>query len=174
MTALLDPIQTAFQRSEASLFENIDKAVSLISATWMETHEVWPKYTTDLGLEALLACYDATGSVSCLRHVERVWAYRHPPFDSLTAGNSYFTCLHYKTYLRTGDPRYVQGLVELADNWIHHAPRNKAGAIGHRSKPHGERFFQVLYRLWDMAHPSPAFLCHSVWQVGVAFRSVAP
>lgn len=144
MPALLEHSPSTTGNRGESLLERMNRAIGALSATWMKTHEVWPKYTTDLGLEALLACFDATGDKRYLKHVERVWRYRHPPFDSLTAGNSYFTCIHFETYLRTGDAHYVNGLVELAEDWIRNAPRNRSGAMGHRSSPRGAIFLDLL------------------------------
>lgn len=110
----------------------------------MKTHEVWPSYTTDLGMEALLACYDATADTNYLRHVEKVWEYRAPPAETLTPGNCYFTCLHYETYLRTGESRYVTGLVDLARDWLENGPRNCRGTLGHRKMPQGALFVDLL------------------------------
>ena len=122
----------------------VDEAIKSLSATGMETHEVWPAYSTDLGLEGLLLCFDATGDPRYLRHVEKVWDFRGLPSRSLTVGNSYFTCLHYETYMRTGDPKYVDGLVDLALDWQKLGPRDARGALGHRGTPRGAVFVDLL------------------------------
>lgn len=101
----------------------------------MHSGEHWPSYTTDLVLESLLALFDATGDRRYLHFVLRVWEFRGRPCDSLTIGNSYFTCLHAETYRRTGDPRFVEGLVEVADEWRRTAPRTSEGAVAHRNAP---------------------------------------
>jgi len=107
-----------------------------IAGRWMRSFEQWPSYTTDLVLEGLLALFDASGDRRYLDFVLRVWEFRGRPRESLTIGNSYFTCLHAETYRRTGDPRFVEGLVEVADEWRRTAPRTAEGAVAHR-KDHG-------------------------------------
>lgn len=122
----------------------LDRTMELLAARWMENHKLWPSYTTDLGMEALLAYHDATGKKACLDFVERVWHFRHPPSASLSVGNCYFTCLHFETYLRTGNEEYTRGLVELAENWMTGGPRNPQGALGHRGVPRGAVFADLL------------------------------
>ena len=108
---------------------------SRIAGRWMRSYEHWPSYATDLVLEGLLALFDATGDRRYLDFVLRVWEFRGRPRDSLTIGNSYFTCLHAETFRRTGDPRFVEGLIEVADEWKKTAPRTSEGAVAHRNAP---------------------------------------
>ncbi len=99
----------------------------------MRSCEHWPSYTTDLVLEGLLALFDTTGDERYLDFVLRVWEFRGRPRESLTIANSYFTCLHAESFRRTGDPRFVEGLVEIADEWRRTAPRTSEGAVAHRN-----------------------------------------
>lgn len=99
----------------------------------MAVRDRWPSYTDDLLLEGLLGLYDATGERRYLDGVLEVWAFRGRPRDSLTIGNAYFTCLHMETYRRTGDPRFLEGLVETAAEWRRTAPRVSDGAVAHRA-----------------------------------------
>ncbi len=108
-------------------------AASRIAGRWMRSCEHWPSYTTDLVLEGLLALSDASGDKRYLDFVLRVWNFRGSPRESLTIANSYFTCLHAETYRRTGDPRFVEGLVEVADEWRRTALRTEEGAVAHRN-----------------------------------------
>lgn len=110
----------------------------------MRSCEHWPSYTTDLVLEGLLALFDATGDGRYLDFVLRVWEFRGHPRDSLTIGNSYFTCLHIETFRRTGDPRFVEGLVEIANEWRRTAPRSSEGAVAHRNDPCGAVLLDML------------------------------
>jgi rhamnogalacturonyl hydrolase YesR len=110
----------------------------------MRLCEHWPSYTTDLVLEGLLALFDATGDTRHLDFVLRVWEFRGRPRDSLTIGNSHFTCLHLETYQRTGDTRFVEGLVRVAAEWRRTAPRTSEGAIAHRRDPFGAVLLDML------------------------------
>ncbi len=110
----------------------------------MKSHELWPAYTTDLILEGLLALYDATREVRFLDYVLKVWEFRGPPRNSLLIGNVYFTCLHAETHQRTGDPRFVDGLVDVAGEWRDTAPRTPEGAIAHRKDPRGAILLDML------------------------------
>jgi rhamnogalacturonyl hydrolase YesR len=110
----------------------------------MLSRKHWPSYTTDLVLEGILALYDATGEARHLDFVLGVWEFRGRPRDSLTIGNSYFTCLHAETFRRTGDPRFVEGLVEVADEWRRTAPRTPEGAVAHRKVPSAAVLLDML------------------------------
>lgn len=110
----------------------------------MHSSEHWPSYTTDLVLEGLLALFDATGDECYLEFVLRVWEFRGRPRVSLTIGNSYFACLHAETYRRTGDLRFVEGLVEIADEWRRTAPRTSEGAVAHRNDSCGAVLLDML------------------------------
>ena len=110
----------------------------------MLSREHWPSYTTDLVLEGILALYDATVDGRYLDFVLGVWEFRGRPRDSLTIGNSYFTCLHAETFRRTGDSRFVEGLVGVADEWRRTAPRTLEGAVAHRKAQCGAVLLDML------------------------------
>ena len=110
----------------------------------MRSPEHWPSYTTDLVLEGILALFDATGDRRYLNFVLEVWEFRGCPRDSLTIGISCFTCLHAETFRRTRDPRFVKGLVEIADEWMRTAPRSSEGAVAHRKDPSGAVLLDML------------------------------
>lgn len=106
-------------------------AASRVASRWMHSCEHWPSYTSDLVLEGILALFDATGDGRYLDFVLDVWDYRGCPRDLLTIGNAYFTCIHIETYHRTGDPRFVEGLVDVANEWRKTAPRTPEGVVAH-------------------------------------------
>lgn len=115
-----------------------------IALRLMGSAGLWPGYTVDLCLEALLEMHSSTGEARYLDHVLAVWAFRGCPRNSLTIENSYFTCLHLETFLRTGDPRFVEGLPGIAHEWRQTAPRTPEGAAAHRKEPFGAVLLDML------------------------------
>lgn len=115
-----------------------------VAGRLMASHECWPCYTEDLCLEALLNLYSATGDAGYLEHVHAVWKFRGNPRTSLLIGNAYFTNIHLETCRHTGDMRFVEGMVDLANEWRRTAPRTREGIVGHLGEPRGAVLLDML------------------------------
>ena len=113
----------------------------LIARTIMRDHKIFPSYKADLCLEGLLYLYDATKNGDYLNHVLRVWDFREKNNVAGLDPRILFTCLHFETYLRTGDSRFISVFKDEAYKWKSSVPRDKEGAICHHINPEAKRIF---------------------------------
>lgn len=131
-----------------------------IAARIMQDHRKYASYTTDLQLEALLYFYDATQAEEYLDHVLKVWQFREEKNADRLNLNLLFTCLHFETYLRTGDEKYLEGFLEGADRFMNEWPRNPEGILIMKQHPEQERM------LLDMLQGFTVFMARAGWLSG--------
>jgi unsaturated rhamnogalacturonyl hydrolase len=113
----------------------------LVAKTVMRDHEIFPSYTADLALEGLLYMYDATKNEDYLNHVLKVWDFREKHDAVRLDTNILFTCIHFETYLRTGDSRFISSFNDEATQWRLSVPRDKDGAVCYHILPESKRIF---------------------------------
>jgi unsaturated rhamnogalacturonyl hydrolase len=133
------------------------KIGDLVAQTIMKNHEVLPSYTTDLGLEGLLYLYDASQNDEYLNHVLKVWDFRESKNASNLNVNILFTCLHFETFLRTGDLKYISSFSNEAEKWIASVPRDQDGAVCCIIRPELKRIFI------DMLQGYAVFMARAGW-----------
>jgi len=54
---------------------------------------------------------------------------------------SFFTCLHFETYLRTGDSRFISTFTDEAAQWKFSVRRDQDGAVCYHINPESKRIF---------------------------------
>jgi rhamnogalacturonyl hydrolase YesR len=115
-----------------------------VARRFMQRHDHWPSYPIDLALEGLLRLYDATGERNYLDHVLKVWDFRgKTPRDWLNY-KILFTCIHYETWLRTRDARFVEGFADVASEFRRVVVRAADGAAGFFLEPRGAIFVDMI------------------------------
>ncbi len=117
------------------------KTGDLVARTIMKNHGVFPSYTIDLGLEGLLYLYDASQNDEYLNHVLKVWDFRESQNASSLKVNILLTCLHFETFLRTGDSKYISSFLNEAEKWMASVPRDQDGAVCYMIRPDSKRIF---------------------------------
>ena len=113
----------------------------IVARTIMRDHEIFPSYTADLALEGLLYMYDATKNEEYLNHVLKVWDFREKHNSARLDPNILFTCLHFETYLRTGDSRFISTFTDEAAQWKFSVRRDQDGAVCYHINPESKRIF---------------------------------
>jgi len=131
-----------------------------VAGTIMLTAEKYPDYTTDLGLEGLLYLYDATRETKYLDHVLQVWKFREDHQVAELNPFILFTCLHFETYLRTGDRKYISDFTDKAQNFRKILARDNDGAICYPVQPGTKRL------LVDMLQGYAVFMARAGWLSG--------
>ena len=131
-----------------------------IAARWMAHRDLSRLYTTDLCNEGLLYLFDATGKRKYLDHVLTVWKSAGPEARDVNRFRPYFTCLHFDTWLRTGDTSFLQNFVSAADDVRSTTPRDIDGAVCYFYQPETRRIFI------DMIQGYCTFMARAGWLSG--------
>lgn len=131
-----------------------------VAGTIMLTAEKFPDYTTDLGLEGLLYLYDATKENKYLDFVLQVWKFREDHHAEGLDPSTLFTCLHFETYLRTGERKYISDFAEKALRFREMLKRDPDGAVCYPVQPETERIFV------DMLQGYAVFMARAGWLTG--------
>jgi unsaturated rhamnogalacturonyl hydrolase len=106
--------------------------------------EVYATYTTDLGLIGLLHLYDVTKESKYLDHVLKVWEFREEKNAAQHNWKILFVCLHFETYLRTGNEKYVKDFVDVVNDMNQSLPYDESGAVCHLENPEKRQTFVDL------------------------------
>lgn len=126
----------------------------------MLSAEKYPGYTTDLGLEGLLYLYDASKEQKYLDHVLQVWKFREDHQSAELNLHTLFTCLHFETYLRTGDRKFISDFTVKADRFRKMLTRDADGAVCYPIQPETKRIFV------DMLQGYAVFMARTGWLTG--------
>jgi rhamnogalacturonyl hydrolase YesR/predicted dehydrogenase len=126
----------------------------------MSRHEVYPSYTTDMALEGLLYLFDASGNEEYLNHVLKVWAFRAEKNAATLDWRILFVCLHFETFLRTGEVKYINTFMEIAKDFREKLPRDFDGAVAYEIRPENQRIFI------DMLQGYAIFMARAGWLSG--------
>jgi len=126
----------------------------------MVRHEVYPSYKTDLALEGLLYLFDASGNEAYLNHVLKVWAFRAEKKAATLDWHILFVCLHFETFLRTGEVKYINTFMEIAKDFRENIPRDSDGAVASWIRPENKRIFI------DMLQGYAIFMARAGWLSG--------
>ncbi len=126
----------------------------------MTQYKVYPSYTTDLALEGLLYLYDASGNEKYLNHVLKVWQFREANNAATLNWKILFVCLHFETFLRTGDIKYISTFMEVAKDFRDTIPRDYDGTVAYSIRPEKKRIFI------DMLQGYAIFMARAGWLSG--------
>jgi rhamnogalacturonyl hydrolase YesR len=108
----------------------------------------------------LLYLYDASKEQKYLDHVLQVWQFRE---DHQAAGLDpfiLFTCLHFETYLRTGDRKFIADFPEKAYRFREMLTRDADGAVCFPVRPETKRI------LADMLQAYAVLMARAGWLTG--------
>ena len=135
---------------------------ALVASTLMGSARKYPGHTADLGLEGLLYLYDASQDRKYLDHVMEVWKFRESENAAGLNLDILFTCLHFETYLRTGDEKYIPDFLLKAEEFRSMLPRDEEGAICNHKKPEKRQIFV------DLLQGYAVFMARAGWLSGNA------
>jgi rhamnogalacturonyl hydrolase YesR len=128
-----------------------------VARRWMAREDWSRQYTTDLCNEGLLYLYDATGNRKYLDHVLKAWESAGSEAKDVNRNRPYFTCLHFDTWLRTGDTSFLQNFVMAANDVRTTTPRAEDGAVCYNYQPETKRIFI------DMIQGYCTFMARAGW-----------
>ncbi len=131
-----------------------------VAGTIMGSAGKYASYTTDLGLEGLLYLYDASKDRKYLDHVLEVWKFRESKKADGLNLDILFTCLHFETYLRTGDKKFIADFLQKAEELHAMLPRDQEGAVCNLRQPE-KRQISV-----DMLQAYAVFMARAGWLSG--------
>ncbi len=126
----------------------------------MTKHELYQSYHNDLQLEGLLYLYDASGILEYLDHVLSVWNFRTEQNADKLNYRILFTCLHFETWLRTGNDYFIRDFLETAREFRQAVPRDRDGAVCQIVRPENKRIFV------DMLQGYAVFMARAGWLSG--------
>jgi rhamnogalacturonyl hydrolase YesR/predicted dehydrogenase len=126
----------------------------------MTQYKLYPSYTTDLALEGLLYLFDASGREEYLDHVLKVWQFRAKMNCDSLSWKKLFVGLHFETFLRTKNTRYIETFLEVAKDFRDNVPRDSDGAISNWIRPESQRIFI------DMLQGYAIFMARAGWLSG--------
>jgi rhamnogalacturonyl hydrolase YesR len=105
------------------------KTGDIIAKNLMKDYRIVPSGPEDFALEGLLYLYDASKKEEYLDHVIKVWEFRKENNCAGLNVEIYQSCLHFETWLRTGNKELIQGFEDTASHWKGSVPRNMEGAV---------------------------------------------
>lgn len=168
MTYTLEPLEVAGRVAQRVITRN----------------DFYANYKNDMNFESLLYLFDVTGHSTYLTHVLKVWQQRKWVYFKqcrrkegwqgvlryllskqkatylLNWRTPLFTCLHFETFLRTGDDQFIASFIQVAKDFRRSVPRDKQGAIISYSKPKINRIFV------DMLQGYTIFMARAGWLSG--------
>ena len=127
----------------------------------MKRYQVYSSYTTDLGLEGLLYLFDATQQKDYLNQVLNVWQFREEKNAATLDWKILFVCLHFETFLRTGEVKYIKTFLEVAKDFRDRIPRDNEGAVAYSVRPDNRRRIFI-----DMLQGYAIFMARAGWLSG--------
>jgi len=152
---------------KTSFFQKVAKhdSISLniadrIAMRVMRKYKVYPNYKTDLALEGLLYLFDVSGNEEYLNHVLKVWQFRTEKNVASLDWRILFVCLHFETFLRTGEVKYINTFMKVAKDFQENVPRDSDGAIASLLRPGDKRIFI------DMLQGYAIFMARAGWLSG--------
>jgi len=111
------------------------KTGDLVARMVMRNFRIRPSDPADLTLTGLLYLYDATKNEEYLNHVLKVWDFRKTNNCDILDVRIYSSCLHFETWLRTGDNTFINGFEAFASDWKKSIQRNSDGIVCTGSQP---------------------------------------
>ena len=131
---------------------------NLIAQTIISDHRIHPSEPADLALVGLLYLYDAAKKEEYLSHVLKVWDFREENNSANLNVKVFCSCLHFETWLRTGNIKFISGFEDTAAEWKTSVLRDDDGSVCYGVIPENKKISVSLLQGFSVFMARAGFL----------------